>query len=136
LLIIHPSDFSKDFAEKVPWLKKWLSEREHSPRRLVFGPEKDKGKKFSYIAWLPHGGYHYSHSIPGPLMAVFRSGSKYFTSIRHAALGIDDTYVLIWEDGTLDVALKDHYTGLGQILNLWKDWADCIEVRLSLLLRL
>ena len=90
--------------------KALIKVRNGSSRRVTFGPGSD------YVAWLRFGGNLCSPYAPTAVQELISSANTMYTTIRIVALGMDDTYIVIWEDGTIRWNLKDHYKVLDKIL--------------------
>jgi hypothetical protein len=55
-------------------------------------------------------------NVPEGMCQAAANSEKASTSIRIASLGPDDTWLLIWEDGTMASELKDKYSDLQEEL--------------------
>ena len=87
-----------------------MKEHPRSPKRVVFGPGP------SYVAWQPHGDFTCSPGASKSVQELLKSASNFYTSIRLVALGVSETYIIIWEDGTIRWDLKHHYGILDDVL--------------------
>jgi hypothetical protein len=89
------------------FFKEWMDERKLSPLRVSFGEPKG-----SWFAWMLHGDFTTGQKAPQGMIQAAADPAKASTSIRIAAIGPDDTWLLIWEDGTMVSVLKDEYKDL------------------------
>ena len=105
-LIFLKQGMSSDFCRSLPKLMEWLKVRVDSPRRVLFGPMK--GNNYSYVAWVPFGGHICSIGAPKSVQELVDSANTLYTNIRMVALGVDETYIMIWEDGKIRWDLKEH----------------------------
>jgi len=103
-------------------LSTWITERPFSARRVVFGPGSSIAS--SYIAWTSYGDVLVSPHSPTSVLELANSAEKFCTHLRMAALGVDGTYIMIWEDGTIRWDLKTHYDQLDSILNNLSDQGE------------
>ena len=53
---------------------------------------------------------------PTSVKELIKSAHTLYTSIRLVALGVQGTYIIIWENGMMRWDLKDQYTALDDIL--------------------
>ena len=104
-----------------PRLAAWCRERCGSPVRVVFGPG------LSYIAWQPMGSHMCREEAPKSAKELINSAHTLYTSIRLVALGVQDAYIIIWENGVMRWDLKDQYAALDIIL--WKCDGEDVSVR-------
>lgn len=123
-------DKSRNFTKTYPVLKEWLLDRTNSHRRVVFGPPTDP-RKISYVAWMPLGDHCCSQYAPQSVKELCNSANFLYTYIRLVALGVDDTYIMIWEDGTIRWDLKHYYDKLDEILYNFADRGDEISVSVA-----
>ena len=108
-----------------PSLEQWWKTRERSPKRVVFGPGQ------SYVGWQPMGDHLLGKEAPTTVKELINSAHTWYTSIRLVALGVQDAYIIIWENGTMRWDLKDQYAALDDILSKF-DGED-VSVRASFL---
>ena len=94
-----------------PGLIKWLIDRVRSPKRVVFGPGR------SYVAWQSMGSHMIGQEAPKSVKELINSAHTLYTSIRLVALGVQDAYIIIWENGMMRWDLKDQYPALDDILS-------------------
>jgi hypothetical protein len=113
-------------------LKTWLSKRTDCPLRVVFGPEK--GTKLVFVAWVPHANVCWSPAAPKLIQELILSADRFYTNVRMVALGVDDTFIIIWEDGTIRWNLKEHYNVLDNVLNDLDGRGEEVSVRFSIIL--
>lgn len=92
-------------------MKNWLDVRPKSPTRVVFG------RGGSHVAWQPMGAYICGPQAPQSVEELLASAQFLYTSIRIVALGVHDTYIIIWDDGTMRWSLKSHYPALDNVLS-------------------
>ena len=97
--------------EAHPGLVEWYHVRQRSPKRVVFGPG------LSYVAWQPMGNHVTGGEAPTSVKELIKSAHTLYTSIRLVALGVQDTYIIIWENGMMRWDLKDQYAALDSILS-------------------
>lgn len=98
----------------------------------MFGPKN--GSDFSYVAWIPSAGFLCGPGAPQSVKELTGSANMVYTNIRLAALGVDETYILIWENGTIRWDLKNHYNDLDEILENFRDKGEDISARLQMTL--
>jgi hypothetical protein len=121
------------FEDKIgDSLKTWLSKRSNCPLRVVFGPEK--GTKLVFVAWVPHGNACWSPLAPKLVQELIPSADSFYTNVRMVALGVDDTFIIIWEDGTIRWNLKEHYNALDKVLNDLEGRGEEVSVRFPIML--
>jgi len=89
----------------------WVQERKFAPLRFIIGE-----KKGSWFAWMLHGDFLAGCNTPEGMTQAVRDLKKSYTSVRCAALGTNETWILIWEDGELRHNLKNEYPGLSKKL--------------------
>ena len=63
-----------------------------------------------------HGDYYISEGCPTGLKQAISDVRKVYTNIRLAAVGVANTFVVIWEDDTMVFNLQNQYPGLAAIL--------------------
>jgi len=85
----------------------WSKERALCPLRVDLGDPKG-----SWFAWMLHGDFIAGPNVPQGMIQAAADDAKASTSIRIAAIGPNDTWLLIWEDGTMVSVLKDEYEDL------------------------
>jgi hypothetical protein len=113
-------------------LKAWLNKRSNCPLRVVFGPEK--GTKLVFVAWVPHGTSTCSSVAPKSVQELITSADTLYTNVRMVALGVDDTFIVIWENGTIRWNLKKHYNALDNVLNDLEGRGEDVSVRFPIIL--
>lgn len=101
---------NSELRQKNPKLAEWIGLRRGSSSRAVFGPG------LSYVAWLRFGGFICSPYAPASVTELANSAETLYTTIHLVALGVDDTYIMIWENGRMRWNLKTHYSTLDNIL--------------------
>ncbi|KAM3065486.1 hypothetical protein ACMFMG_011627 [Clarireedia jacksonii] len=126
------TDYAPAFSKECPKLYEWLKRQGHIPRRVVFGPERithspDITVKYSYVAWVPHAGHWYSPYAPQSVQEFCRSTEFTYTHIRLVALGVNDSWIIIWENGEMKWDLKNCYPALDHILETYKEKVDQIS---------
>lgn len=62
------------------------------------------------------GGHICGSRAPRSVKELANLAQYTYTSIRLVALGVQNTYVMIWEDGTMMRDLKDCYDALEEVL--------------------
>jgi hypothetical protein len=97
----------------------------------VFGPEK--GTKLVFVAWVPHANVCWSPAAPKLIQELILSAHRFYTNVRMVALGVDDTFIIIWEDGTIRWNLKEHYNALDNVLNDLNGRGEEVSVRFSIM---
>jgi hypothetical protein len=98
----------------------------------VFGPEK--GTKLVFVAWVPHGTSTCSSVAPKLVQELITSSDTFYTNLSMVALDVDDTFIIIWENGTIRWNLKKHYNALDNILNDLEGRGEEVSVRFSIIL--
>ena len=94
-----------------PRIKAWLEARSNAPLRMIWGPQH------AALFWMLHGDYYIGEEgCPTGLKQAIGDVRKVYTSIRLAAVGVSDTFVVIWEDDTMVFNLKNQFPGLEAIL--------------------
>lgn len=93
---------------------------------MVFGPKVEQ--KFSYVAWIPFAGNICGPATPQSVKELVGSATMLYTSLRLVALGIDETYILIWENGVVRWDLKDYYNDLDGILQNFTEKGEDVSV--------
>jgi hypothetical protein len=85
----------------------WINERALCPLRVNLGEPQG-----SWFAWMLHGDFIVGPNVPQGMVQAAADDAKASTSIRIASIGPNDTWLLIWEDGTMVSVLKDEYEDL------------------------
>jgi hypothetical protein len=128
-------EYEHSLAKECPDLCAWLKDRRYAPRRVVFGPERityspNITVKYSYVAWVPHAQHLCSPYAPQPVQELCKSAEFTYTHVRLVALGVNDSWIIIWENGVMRWDLKDSYPALNDILEVYKEKGDQIGVSL------
>jgi hypothetical protein len=93
----------------------------HSPNTTV---------EYSYVAWVPHAQHLCSPYAPQRVQELCNSAEFTYTHVRLVALGVNDSWIIIWENGEIRWNLKDCYPALNDILETYKENANQISVSL------
>lgn len=84
-----------------------MDKRAFCPLRLVLGETKD-----NWFAWMPNGDYLAGPSAPTGMVQEAKDFRKMYTSIRCAAIGANNAWLLIWDDGTMVYNFEGKYPKL------------------------
>ncbi|RYP16061.1 hypothetical protein DL765_005377 [Monosporascus sp. GIB2] len=99
---------NRNVAEAMPRdFESWMNKRALCPLRVTFGEPRG-----SWFAWMLHGDFIFGHNVPQGMWQAARDVTKASTCIRIAAIGPNDTWLLIWEDGTMISVLNNEYEDL------------------------
>jgi hypothetical protein len=95
----------EELSEKAPEiLEKWVKERQFAPLRFILS-----GKKGNWFAWMLHGDFLAgSDALEGMTQAALDSRKSY-TSIHCVAVGVQNTWILIWEDVDMRYRIEEKY---------------------------
>jgi hypothetical protein len=83
----------------------WATQRTFAPIRRV-----------GHVGWMMYGDYWIHPQCPPPLRQVIEDPTKINTSIRLVAHGVEDTFCVVWEDGSLRSQFQNHYLALQDVL--------------------
>jgi hypothetical protein len=83
----------------------WATQRTFAPIRRV-----------GHVGWMMYGDHWIHPQCPHPLRQVIEDPMKINTSIRLVAHGVEDTFCVVWEDGSLRSQLQNHYMALQDVL--------------------
>lgn len=90
-----------------PDFKYWMRKRELSPLRVVMGG----GPRGSWFAWMLHGDFVMGPNVPQGMRQAAEDDTRP-CNIRVAAIGSNDSWLLIWEDGVVQKVLGSEYEDL------------------------
>jgi hypothetical protein len=77
-----------------------VKERQFAPLRFILSDKEGK-----WFAWMLHGDFLPGHKAPqGMVQAAWDLGTSY-TSIRCAAIGVENAWFLIWENGDMKYSI-------------------------------
>ncbi|KAF4627839.1 hypothetical protein G7Y89_g10310 [Cudoniella acicularis] len=99
--------------------KTWVETRTFAPLRLVTGAGPG-----NWFAWMLHGDFATGPNTPEAMRQSARALTKAYTNIRIASIGVGNTYLLIWEDGSMIYELEDKYPELLEKLEELKGKGD------------
>jgi len=89
----------------------WVDARKLSPLRCIVG--RDAGYWF---LWMRYGDVLAGPNCPRGMKQAALNPEKIHTHIRIAAMGANDTWILIWEDGSMIAVLNEEYPDLAKKL--------------------
>ena len=88
-----------------------MKERLRCPLRLVVGDGPG-----NWFAWMLHGDFLAGPNAPEGMVRAAKDARKIYTSIRCAAIGAKDTWLLIWDDNSKSYEIEDRYPVLHRAL--------------------
>ena len=99
-------------AKLNPKLERAMSSSPRSARRVVFGPEA------TWFLWYLFGcSPEYSAGLPKAIEENVQDARKMYTTLRCVALGPENNFVMIWQDGSKSYNLDENYSVLNQALD-------------------
>lgn len=85
----------------------WVKKRQFAPLRFVLSD-----KQGNWFAWMLHGDFLPGDRAPQGMTQAALDTRKLYTSIRCAAVGVEGTWLLIWEDGDMRYSIEEKYPDL------------------------
>jgi hypothetical protein len=82
----------------------WVEKRQFAPLRFILS-----NKEGNWFAWMLHGDFLLGDHAPQGMTQAALDSRKSYTSIRCAAVGVENTWLLIWEDGDMRYSIEEKY---------------------------